>query len=111
MTTEIKKDRYWKVARDIAILGGGGAAAVVIIMHSLAPDLRPVPRIEWEHAGGSNIVFEVWHSTDLRNWRHLTNTAETFLPVKYDKPQEFFKVRVRDTNTGLVSDWATTPAR
>lgn len=57
------------------------------------------------------IVFEVWASEDVSQWdlAHETAAHEIFIPA--NKPMEFYKVRARDTSTGKVSEWATTPTR
>jgi hypothetical protein len=62
--------------------------------------------LAWNYAVNSNIVFEVWHSSDLVNWSELAETQNTSITVG-GQPQEFFRVRARDLKTGLTSDWAT----
>lgn len=61
----------------------------------------------WTYTSGKPVVFEIWHSTDLINWTELTETADTKLQLAPRLQSEFFKVRARDTATGLTSDWAT----
>lgn len=56
--------------------------------------------------GQAPVVFEVWHSMDLVNWSKVAETLDTKLQVAPLLQAEFFKVRARDLNTGLESDWA-----
>lgn len=75
-----------------------------------AAEAPPVMRgCAWDYTNQTpNLIFEVWATTNLMEAFQLvletTNTRALF-PVKQ---QEFYKVRTKDLNTSLVSDWATT---
>lgn len=57
----------------------------------------------------TNIVFEVWRSETSNMAGAYLETTTPGLTHQIDStaPQGFFRVRARDTSTGLVSDWAT----
>jgi hypothetical protein len=60
----------------------------------------------------TNVLFEVWWSDTLASesdWQLIALTAGTRFNFESSRYQaKFFRVRARDTQTGLVSAWATT---
>lgn len=59
----------------------------------------------WNASTSPNVVYEIWHSTDLTFWTPAAETPDTQWQIPAGKKQEFFKVRARDLYTGQVSDW------
>lgn len=59
----------------------------------------------------SHVVFEVWRTQSIQvlNWTLVAVTPDLIYSFDPDlAPAGFFRVRARDTETGLVSEWATT---
>jgi hypothetical protein len=64
--------------------------------------------LQWDYpTDHSKLVFEVWGSCDLVEWEHDGDTADLSWPIDTAAPMRFFKVRARDTETGLVSEWSS----
>lgn len=66
--------------------------------------------LAWEYPSPrAGIVFEVWGSPAITQpvWTLLGETSELGWQVTPTSAAGFFRVRARDTATGLVSGWAT----
>jgi hypothetical protein len=66
--------------------------------------------LEWQYPyPRAGIVFEVWGSPSISSpaWTLRGETSALSWTIDTTAPAGFFKVRARDTATGLVSDWAT----
>jgi len=67
--------------------------------------------LQWDYPGDrSRIVFEVWRSAtpDMAGAALVATTPETNYHIDTSAPQGFFRVRSKDLDSGLVSDWGTT---
>ena len=65
--------------------------------------------IEWTNQyNDTNIVVEVWSSTNLVNWNLKTNIPSATTNYMIIKPlnQEFFKIRNKNLSNGYVSIWS-----
>ena len=59
----------------------------------------------WNYGDTTNIVFEIWQSTDLVNWNQVDEVTQTQWQIPPGQQQQFFKVRARNTISGLESFW------
>lgn len=66
--------------------------------------------ISWNNVTGQLWVTQIWSSTDLVNWslKATVPLGITNFPIVQPLPNEFFKVKNYDVNTGISSEWATT---
>ena len=55
----------------------------------------------------TNIVFEVWHSTNpTGGWTYFATTNQPPLPIATTNRQEFFIIRAIDIYAGQTSEWS-----
>jgi hypothetical protein len=56
----------------------------------------------------TNIVVEIWSSPDLNNWslKDTVSVSQTNYTISLNSPQEFFKIRNKDTNNNITSRWS-----
>ena len=94
--------------KTAAITAAVGATAAVLI---LAPFSNPPPpagrplRLAWDYADAPASVFNVWQSTNLRDWSRiasLSSTSRTFA-LRADQPAAFFIVSASNTLNCLES--------
>lgn len=81
-------------------------SGILIIDRVIPPGpLGPTITLEWDvNDSRPGVVTEVWGTTNLVDWYHVTNAVGGWVRLPRDKPQEFFKVRNRLGDE--VSDWA-----
>ena len=90
---------------------GGTAIAVATATYLLVQPPAPSKYLVWDRMPDhTNVVYEVWHMTNISGKLTPVNTnwTATNYPFFPTNKMEFFAVRARNTNNGLVSGWATT---
>jgi hypothetical protein len=88
------------VSRQAAPVAGQAEGRAVI-----APTARTVL---WNHVQKEGDAYEVWHSTDCKQWARIAVVDFPVYQIASPLPAEFFKVRTTNHLSHLVSDWATT---
>lgn len=73
------------------------------------PPAAPSPRtltLSWEYPPDSNIIFNVWHRTNLQTgrWQFLATTTNRDFKFSPDLPMDFFTVTASNTESGLESE-------
>jgi hypothetical protein len=67
--------------------------------------------LAWDNpicSNDTNIVVELWHSTDLINWsiKDVVPSSQTNYITPFSYECEFFKIRNKDLTSGNVSVWS-----
>lgn len=105
MDADAKKDlrRVAGITAVVAALVTGG----VYVSDQLIAPVVPTITLAWDNAD-TNVVTEIWASTNLIDWTLKTNVIGTTVKLPRDKPAEFFKARnkVQSGTNWLFSDWA-----
>ena len=94
--------------KKLAAVAGAAVAVGIGVGVFLAPTPPPqkIITLVWDGNGLSNMVYELWSSTNLVTWQVYTSTPLCGATIVANKPREFFKVRATDPATGRVSDWS-----
>jgi len=90
--------------KTLAIGSAVGLVAAAVLLNT-----SPAPRqlwLQWDALPGGP-SYEVWHSASPAGPFTLWQTVTTNRIAIGGQSAEFFKVRSKDPQTGLVSPWAT----
>jgi hypothetical protein len=84
-----------------------GVFTLLTGLQSISAQNTPI-KISWDYCQPEKyVVFEVWESVDLQEWKLLTITKNKWLIIEA-AGYKFFRVKALNTYTTKESDWAST---